>query len=71
MANTPDFDAYINRIQTIRSENNGNWMDLLRLAFKHDPKGAAAIMARIFRDDARISGVVAELVEAANRGEAE
>lgn len=67
----PDFDSYINRIQSIRAKNNGNWMDLLRLAFKHDPKGAAAIMARIFKDDAEISAVVAELVEAANRdGEA-
>lgn len=66
MPDTPDFDAYITRIQTIRSENNGNWMDLLRLAFKHDPKGAAEIMSRIFRDDARVSAVVAELVEAAN-----
>ena len=31
----------INKIQNIRKKNNVNWMDVLRLAFKHDPKNAA------------------------------
>ena len=29
----------IMQIQNIRKKNNVNWMDMLRLAFKHDPKG--------------------------------
>ena len=28
----------INKIKKIRSKNNANWMDLLRLAFKNIPK---------------------------------
>ena len=28
----------INKIQKIRSKNNINWMNLLRVALKHDPK---------------------------------
>ena len=30
----------INKIEIIRSKNNKNWMDLLRLAFKYAPKEA-------------------------------
>ena len=33
-------DKIINRIQDIRSKNNVNWMDLLRIAIKKDPKKA-------------------------------
>jgi hypothetical protein len=32
-------------IEAIRGRNNRNWMDLLRLAFKHAPEEAAEIMA--------------------------
>ena len=31
-------DKILNRIQDIRSKNNINWMDLLRIAIKKDPK---------------------------------
>ena len=31
-------DQLINKIQQIRSKNNNNWMDILRLGFKHDQK---------------------------------
>ena len=34
----------IMQIQNIRKKNNVNWMDMLRLAFKHDPKAAAKII---------------------------
>ena len=30
----------INKIKKIRSQNNENWMSLLKLAFKHAPKDA-------------------------------
>jgi hypothetical protein len=46
---------FINQIQKIRSNNNSNWMDILRLGFKHDPKKASKIMSQIYIDDQKIS----------------
>ena len=51
----------INKIQKIRSKNNINWMDMLRLAFKHDPKSSSIIMAKIYIDDQKISKLVQKL----------
>ena len=51
----------INQIQKIRSKNNVNWMNLLRLAFKKSPKEAALVMSKIYRDDSRISELVKKL----------
>lgn len=51
----------INKIQKIRSKNNINWMDMLRLAFKHDPKSSSIIMSKIYIDDQKISKLVQKL----------
>ena len=53
----------IDQIQKIRSKNNVNWMDMLRLAFKHDPKNAAKIMTQIYFDDQKISKLVKKLAK--------
>ena len=53
----------IMQIQNIRKKNNVNWMDMLRLAFKHDPKNASKIMANIYSDDQRVSKIVKKLVK--------
>ena len=53
----------INQIQKIRKKNNVNWVDMLRLAFKHDPKNASKIMANIYSDDQRVSKIVKKLVK--------
>ena len=53
----------INKIQNIRKKNNVNWMDVLRLAFKHDPKNAAKIMSNVYTDDQRVSSIVKKLVK--------
>ena len=53
----------INKIQDIRKKNNVNWMDILRLSFKHDPKNSAKIMSNIFTDDQKISNIVKKLVK--------
>ena len=55
--------ALINRIQKIRSKNNVNWMDLLKLSFKHDPKNAAKIMSNVLNDDKKISSLVNKLLK--------
>ena len=35
-----NYNKIINQIQKIRSKNNVNWMNILKLAFKLDPKSA-------------------------------
>ena len=51
----------INQIQKIRSKNNRNWMDILKLAFKNDPKNAASILFNITNFDQRISKLTTKL----------
>ena len=51
----------INKIEKIRQKNNGNWMDILRIAFKHSPKETAKVMKNIYSDDSSISKLVKKL----------
>jgi len=51
----------INQIQKIRSKNNVNWMDLLRLAVKLDHKTTSEIMSKIYLDDQKISSLAKKL----------
>ena len=43
----------VNKIQKIRSKNNVNWMDILRLAFTHAPEEAKGLMKKIDHEDTR------------------
>ena len=45
----------INKIEKVRSKNNKNWMDLLKLALKLDHKSTSKILSEIYKDDQRIS----------------
>lgn len=51
----------INEIETVRSRNNVNWMDILRLAFQYAPTDARKIIAKINKDDYRISKLLEQL----------
>ena len=51
----------ISKIEKIRSKNNVNWMNILRLAFKLDPDGAKKIMKKINYDDKKISQLLNKL----------
>jgi hypothetical protein len=51
----------INKIEIIRSKNNKNWMDLLRLAFKYAPKEAKKILKKINQHDKKISNLFNEI----------
>ena len=53
----------IDQIEKVRSKNNVNWMDLLRLAFTHAPNEAKKIMAKIEHQDNRISSLMKKLSE--------
>ena len=55
--------ALINRIQKIRSKHNVNWMNLLKLSFRYDPKNAAKIMSNVLNDDKKISLLVNKLLK--------
>ena len=55
------YNKIINQIKKIRSRNNVNWMNILRLAFKLDPKSAAKIMKKINYDDKKISNLLIKL----------
>ncbi len=46
--------SLIDEIEKVRSANNVNWMDLLRLAFSEAPENARIIMRKINSDDYRI-----------------
>ena len=48
-------------LQKIRSKNNVNWMNILKLAFKLDPKNTSKIMKKINYDDKKISNLLNKL----------
>lgn len=51
----------IDEIQDIRSNNNVNWMDILRIAFTADPKSTREVFKRITDDDGAIGRLSVEL----------
>ena len=51
----------VNKIQKIRSKNNRNWMDLLKLALKLDHNEASKILAQIHKQDVQISKLVLKI----------
>jgi hypothetical protein len=53
----------IKKIQKIRSRNNANWMNILKLAFKYAPKEATKLMKKINNDDKKISNLVNQLTK--------
>jgi hypothetical protein len=52
----------ISQIESIRKKNNVNWMNILRIAFKYNPKSTAKVMSKIYIDDQRISSLVKKLL---------
>lgn len=61
MSSNNKYLTIISKIEKIRSKNNVNWMNILRLAFKLDPKSAAKIMKKINYDDKKISNLLNKL----------
>jgi hypothetical protein len=60
VAKKTDFEI-IDEVQEIRTKNNVNWMDILRLAFKHAPDEARELMTKVNEHDGRISELLSEL----------
>ena len=57
------YNKIINQIKKIRSRNNVNWMNILKLAFKYAPKEAGKLMKKINNDDKKISNLVNKLTK--------
>ncbi len=53
--------AIVDEIEKIRTNNNVNWMDLLRLAIKASPTNARKLINRINSDDNKISKLFEQL----------
>ena len=47
----------INKIEKVRSKNNINWMDVLRLSLKHAPNETIKLMKQINQKDKKISNL--------------
>ena len=54
---TTKYHKIIDQIEKTRSKNNTNWMDVLRLAFKYDPKKAAQIMLTVHTEGRAVCGI--------------
>ena len=57
-----DFEI-IDAIEKVRTKNNINWMNILRLAFKHAPSKARDIVKKINKDDKKIGDLLKKLSE--------
>jgi hypothetical protein len=53
----------VNQIQQIRSKNNKNWMDLLKLSLKLDPKKTTQILGQIYSYDQKISILAKKIIK--------
>ena len=53
----------IDKIELVRKKNNSNWMDILRVAYSFAPEKTATIMARIYKDDSKISSLAKKLTK--------
>jgi len=54
----------IDAIEAVRTKNNVNWMNLLRVALRADPEGTLALVREINTKDNEISELFAKLGEA-------
>lgn len=58
-----NIDKILNQIKETRAQNNDNWMDLLRLAFKIAPYNAKIIMRKIIVHDEKIKNLCKDLID--------
>ena len=61
--NIDQYLRVIDEIEKIRTRNNVNWMDVLRLAFIHAPEKAKELMRKIDTEDNRVSDLVKKLAD--------
>jgi hypothetical protein len=57
------YNKIIDEIESIRSKNNVNWMDLVRLAFEVAPDRAKEIIAKIVEKDKEVCDLTKRLLD--------
>jgi hypothetical protein len=55
--------AISEEIDAVRSRNNRNWMDLVRLAYRHAPDEATTNVHRVYCENAKVSEPVRKLLD--------
>jgi hypothetical protein len=60
---TEHYLKIIDEVERVRTRNNVNWMDVLRLAFRYAPDEARELMKKINQEDDRISALFKQLSE--------
>ena len=55
------YEKIFNNIEKVISKNNKNWIDILRLAFKHSPNEAKKIFKEIVKKDKQLIKLAKDL----------
>ena len=55
------YEKIFDNIEKVRSRNNKNWIDILRLAFKHSPNEAKKIFKEIVKKDKQLIKLAKDL----------
>ena len=63
MSSNNKYLSIISKIEKIRSKNNVNWMNILKLSFKLSPVETTKIMKKINYDDKKISNLLNKLTK--------
>jgi len=53
----------LDKIEKVRSKNNKNWMDILRLSIKLDYKNTSILIKEIYRQDTKISNLAKKIYQ--------
>lgn len=61
MKSTSYYLKIIDEIEKVRSKNNVNWMNILKIAFRKDPEAARKCFRKINEQDKKISRLAAKL----------
>ena len=63
MKKKKDYLKIIDQIEAIRTKNKKNWMDILRVAFKHSPEESAKILSEILSMDEKLLNISKKLTK--------
>ena len=58
-----NYNKIIDKIKGLRGKNNINWMNILKIAFKHSPKETEKAVSQIYQGDQKISKLVKKLTK--------
>ena len=61
MKSTKHYLKIIDQIEKVRTKNNINWMNILRVAFRNDPRAAQTCLKSINKQDQKINQLVKNL----------